>query len=228
VDQPALVIRLQRSRQAPEELYRFDRSPVHIGRGPRNELLIDHAFVSHQHGVLHFDGSGVDFIDLGSTNGSFLEGVRLESNRFTNVHAGAELAIGITRLRVKLDVRSHRGSWEHVALPSEEESIPFPTHASLEGSAHATSLAAVIELFAASFLALSQEQRAWRERIGLARPRSGLHALRDPTALLAYLLSPGHEASRVQELDVACEELLCNQRALVRAIAEDPPSLERP
>jgi hypothetical protein len=219
VDQPALIVQLRRSHHAPEELFRFERSPVHIGRGPRNELLIDHAFVSHQHGVLHFDGSGVDYIDLGSTNGSFLDGVRLESNRFATVQTGALLNIGPLRLRVKLDVRGH------LRREIEQE---LPADASVELGAHAGSLAAVIERFAESFLALSRDQRAWRARIGLRAHRSALHALEDPVALIAYLLTPGHEASRLQELEVACEELLCNERALVRAVGEVPQSLEEP
>jgi hypothetical protein len=218
VDQPALIVQLQRSYKAPEEQFRFERSPVHIGRGPRNELLIDHAFISHQHGVLHFDGSGVDYIDLGSTNGSYLDGVRLESNRFSNVQVGALLNIGPLSLRVKLDVRGQRAA-SPCATP-----VSMPADVSLEDGAQAASLAAVIERFAESFLALSHDQRAWRERLGLGRPnRSGLHTLEDPVALIAYLLTPGHEASRLEELEVACEELLCNERALVRALGDEQP-----
>jgi hypothetical protein len=221
MDQPILVVQIQRSRESAEEELRFVRSPVHIGRGPRNELQIDHAFVSHQHGVLHFDASGVDFIDLGSTNGSLLEGVRVESHRFTVVHNGAQLTMGTARLRVRLDVRSQRGA---AIMPNLPVNAGLPTDEGVE----ATALAAVIECFAASFLALAQEQRAWRERIGLARPRSGLHALADPLSLLGYLLAPGHESSRLEELEIACEELLCNERAIVRAIAEQPYSVEAP
>ncbi|HEX5657563.1 MAG TPA: FHA domain-containing protein [Polyangiales bacterium] len=234
MDQPALIVQLQRSHLAPEEQFRFERSPVHIGRGPRNELLIDHVFVSHQHGVLHFDGSGVDYIDVGSTNGSFLDGVRLESHRFNSVPTGALLNLGTLRLRVTLDVRAHRRATEReLPAPSPSAAVPGVSVAlanlSLENSGQAASLAAVIERFAESFLALSRDQRAWRERLGLARPsRSGLHALEDPVALIAYLLTPGHETSRLEELEVACEELLCNERALVRAIGQDPYPLEEP
>jgi hypothetical protein len=223
MDQPVLIVQLQRDYQAPEELHRFERSPVHIGRGPRNELRIDHVFVSHQHGVLHFDAAGVDYIDLGSTNGSYLEGVRLESHRFTDVHAGAVLGLGTLRMRVKLDVRHGR---------PEPAAAPFPaqgdhSNASLETVLHAAPLAAVIERFATSFLALSRMQRAWRERIGLGpRSRAGLAALDDPVALVGYLLTPGREATRLEELEVACEELLWNEQALVRAVGQEVPAEE--
>jgi predicted component of type VI protein secretion system len=215
MDQPSLIVDLTRGYKAPKEQFVFQRSPVHIGRGPRNELLIDHVFVSHSHGVLHFDASGVDFVDLGSTNGSFLEGARLESHCFTSVHAGALLNIGTTSLRVKLDYPRKEPPPPKRTRPQAPPSIS----ASLEGSAHAASLAAVIERFAQSFLELSRGQRQWREQLGISTTsRSGLHALEDPMALLSYLLAPGHEASRLEELGVACEELMRNELALVHAI----------
>ncbi len=221
MERPTLIVQLRRTHREPEETLRFARSPVRIGRGPRNELMIDHAFVSHQHAVLHFDESGIDFVDLGSTNGSFLEGALVTAHQFASVHMGAEIGVGIARMTVRLDLHGERRA--PLAGPSADGS----NSAALEGGVQAHALASVLDRFAASFLALSKEQRAWRERVGLEAARSGLHALRDPVALMTYLLTPGHEASRIEELEVACEELLSNERALVRALA-DEPSLEAP
>ena len=104
MERPTLVVQLRRTHREPEETLRFARSPVRIGRGSRNELVLDHAFISHQHAVLHFDESGVDFVDLGSTNGSFLDGALVAPHQFASVHAGAEVGVGIARLRVRLDL----------------------------------------------------------------------------------------------------------------------------
>jgi pSer/pThr/pTyr-binding forkhead associated (FHA) protein len=52
----------------------FSSSPVTIGRAPTNALLLDARSVSREHGVLAYTPNGLEFVDLDSSNGSFVDG----------------------------------------------------------------------------------------------------------------------------------------------------------
>lgn len=96
-----------------EEAYAFLRSPVRVGRGDLNDLRIDRPYVSSWHGVIQFDDEGIRFIDLGSTNGTYVDGARLERNKPASILPATELTIG--RLRLVLS----RGAAEGQAPPPE-------------------------------------------------------------------------------------------------------------
>lgn len=49
-----------------------------IGRSPENDVMVSNALVSRQHARLTFDDSGCRITDLGSGNGSFVNGERVE------------------------------------------------------------------------------------------------------------------------------------------------------
>jgi hypothetical protein len=76
----------------------FRRSPVRIGRNHLNDLAIDESFVSQWHGIVRFDDAATRFLDLGSTNGTFREGERLETHVEVELDADTKLAIGPLRL----------------------------------------------------------------------------------------------------------------------------------
>ncbi|HYD41570.1 MAG TPA: type VI secretion system-associated FHA domain protein [Anaeromyxobacter sp.] len=95
------------------EAYAFISSPVRVGRGDLNDLRLDRPYVSSWHGVIQFDDEGIRFIDLGSTNGTYVNGARLERNKPAAILATTELTIG--RLRLVLS----RGAAEGQAPPPE-------------------------------------------------------------------------------------------------------------
>src|SRR5215468_495809 len=72
----------------------FQRSPVRVGRNALNELTLNEGYVSLSHAVLRFDPEKIQVIDLGSTNGTLVNGVRIESNVPVTVNEGSELRIG--------------------------------------------------------------------------------------------------------------------------------------
>lgn len=76
----------------------FKRSPVRIGRNTLNDLAIDEGFVSQWHGLVRFDADNTTYIDLGSTNGTELDGSRLDKNVEVEVGPETKLAIGPLRL----------------------------------------------------------------------------------------------------------------------------------
>lgn len=75
---------------------------VRIGRAPDNDLVVADPEVSGYHAVLDWDGAVLRVHDLGSTNGTFLEGGRVDEPR--PVPERARLRLGTS---VELDVRVH-------------------------------------------------------------------------------------------------------------------------
>jgi predicted component of type VI protein secretion system len=67
-------------RSNSEKKYEFDQSPIRIGRNPLNNIVLEGNFVSGWHGIIRFDNTGTFYFDLGSTNGTCLEGKRLQKN----------------------------------------------------------------------------------------------------------------------------------------------------
>jgi Protein of unknown function (DUF3662)/FHA domain len=80
-------------------------SPVTVlGRGTEADVIVDDAGVSRRHAEVHTDGGRVRVIDLGSTNGTFVDGERV-GERGSELSDGSRITIGRTRLVV------HFGSW---------------------------------------------------------------------------------------------------------------------
>jgi predicted component of type VI protein secretion system len=67
-------------RSGSEKKYEFDQSPIRIGRNPLNNVVLEGNFVSGWHGIIRFDNTGTFYFDLGSTNGTCLDGKRLQKN----------------------------------------------------------------------------------------------------------------------------------------------------
>jgi len=68
-----------------------------IGKAAGVDLVIDDGFASGHHAQVHVDGGGgVTLVDLHSTNGTFVNGVRTQTQRLTH---GASIRIGQTEMR---------------------------------------------------------------------------------------------------------------------------------
>jgi pSer/pThr/pTyr-binding forkhead associated (FHA) protein len=70
---------------------------VRVGRADDNDLVIADLEVSRHHARLEPDGQGWRAIDLGSTNGTWVNGVRLD---VATIAAGDEVAFGGVRYTV--------------------------------------------------------------------------------------------------------------------------------
>jgi len=80
------------------EEYELDASPLTIGRGGQNELSIDgDEFASARHSRIEARRDGVWVHDLGSTNGTHVNGVRIDRPR--KLAAGDVVRVGETELR---------------------------------------------------------------------------------------------------------------------------------
>lgn len=67
---------------------------ITIGRGPDNSLPLAHQLVSRHHAEIHINGPQPVLIDLGSSNGTYLRGVRLLPNQPTLLAIGDVFQIG--------------------------------------------------------------------------------------------------------------------------------------
>jgi len=71
---------------------------VVIGRLPECEIVLSDPNVSRRHAEIHPSGASYALVDLGSTNGTKLNGVRLGPSP-TPLHDGDEIVIGTSHLR---------------------------------------------------------------------------------------------------------------------------------
>jgi predicted component of type VI protein secretion system len=68
----------------PGQTFNLDQDMTNMGRGPSNEIVINHAQVSRQHARLTRQGGTMVLEDLGSTNGTYVNGVRLTAPQTLN------------------------------------------------------------------------------------------------------------------------------------------------
>jgi pSer/pThr/pTyr-binding forkhead associated (FHA) protein len=76
----------------------LDRAMVMVGRHPQCDARLDSLWVSRRHCILTADGGEVVVRDLGSTNGTRINGQRVERGR---LRPGDEISIGHTRYRLE-------------------------------------------------------------------------------------------------------------------------------
>ncbi|MBL9037578.1 MAG: sigma 54-dependent Fis family transcriptional regulator [Archangium sp.] len=74
-----------------------------IGKAPDNDVVIDHPTVSRNHLVVRRQGDAFLVQDLGSTNGTFIDGAQV---REAFLRAGALLEVGDVQLRFQPQVRA--------------------------------------------------------------------------------------------------------------------------
>lgn len=76
--------------------FRIERPVVSIGRGEQNDVRVVHESVSASHATLVRKGETWFVLDLGSSNGTFVDGLRVAGER--ELPAGATLTLGKVKL----------------------------------------------------------------------------------------------------------------------------------
>jgi len=77
----------------------IDRERIVIGRGRKADLALAEATISRAHAVIGFEAEGFYVEDLGSTNGTTVNGARIERQR---LKADDEIQMGKLRIGVSL------------------------------------------------------------------------------------------------------------------------------
>ena len=78
----------------PGQTFMVDRDQLTLGRDPSNEIVISDPQVSRQHARITRQGKLVVIEDLGSTNGTHLNGQRLIPHQPRVLRDGDEIRLG--------------------------------------------------------------------------------------------------------------------------------------
>lgn len=90
-----------------------DRRRLSIGRSQDNDLVVSDESVSGTHAVLHLDEQGDKLEDLGSSNGTFIDGTRLEHGKRYPIRFEQQFTLGLANAVL------HRSDDGRVAITSE-------------------------------------------------------------------------------------------------------------
>ncbi len=105
----------------------FATSPVRIGRNPLNDLPLPFPFVSGWHAVVRFDDTQAKFFDLGSTNGTLLNGRKIQAGEAVVI--GGMLSVTIGKLELRFGRGEEAVSGIHPAgYPAEPPMAQQPPH----------------------------------------------------------------------------------------------------
>lgn len=103
-----LVVTIHAPKGGTSQTLRFAKSPIRIGRNQLNDISLDDPFVSEWHGTIRFDRDSVAYFDLGSTNGTVLEGVRLVKNVATPLTEASRLKVGLLYIQVTREMNDEQ------------------------------------------------------------------------------------------------------------------------
>lgn len=99
----ALLVRIDNFEDGTTQSFTFTTTPVRVGRNPLNDLPLALPFVSQWHAVVVWDAQSITYYDLGSTNGTTVQGQRLGANQPVAVTShDMEFRIGAVRLVFQL------------------------------------------------------------------------------------------------------------------------------
>jgi predicted component of type VI protein secretion system len=105
-----------------------------VGRSPLASLLLNHPYISAQHAVVRWVGGYWELRDLGSRNGTYLNGERLQSTGSIRLELGARIAFGRPEQDWELieiaapapSIRSLTEDGQDIALETDILALPSP------------------------------------------------------------------------------------------------------
>jgi predicted component of type VI protein secretion system len=202
------------SGSAADRTLTFSESPVRVGRNQLNDIAIDDPFISQWHGLIRFGEDGITYSDLGSTNGSIIEGVRLSTNVPNQLTDRSCILLGRIELAVSMRSReltgprmtigwgqqrpagSGRGSSESLSprpADARRSSGPQPAQGapvSPSGEVPSPRQQQILEAFGEAFVGLRKGYEQFGVEVGVRtiNGRTALHRARTAQAVLDYLL----------------------------------------
>jgi hypothetical protein len=106
----------------------FEVDSVLIGRTPESALQLNHPDVSRKHCCLWIRGHEIWIEDLGSSNGTFVDGIKLTAHAPQAVHPGEKITIGLkTGFTLETELEIMAPVLEYQEFPSQApEPAPEP------------------------------------------------------------------------------------------------------
>ena len=92
----------------PGKVFELAKDVVTLGRDVNNDLVINDAEVSRNHGRLTSQSGGYLIEDLASTNGTFVNGQRLTPGKPAIIVSGDKVGLGMVSLTFKTAAREPR------------------------------------------------------------------------------------------------------------------------
>lgn len=90
---------------------RIDKARIHIGRRPSNDIVLDHLAVSGRHAAIDTTSEGSFILDLGSTNGTSVNGQPIKKHLLQNDDV---IELGKYRLKFMVEVDNYVPSPEDI------------------------------------------------------------------------------------------------------------------
>lgn len=243
----AFLVRVADSATGKDRLLSFESSPVRIGRNKLNEIVFDQLFVSAWHTLVRFQGTTVTIMDLGSTNGTSLNGQKLQPQMPAQLQSPNDVAqIGSIRMTFGFAAAAEAKRAVKAAAPKKKQSawaeqtmldVVDPAEWLIRlrgesaGEARAPSsfhvrlamerVAVLLETFGRSYVELRNGSEQFGSDMGLniVTESSPLHDAKTFRIVLDYLLDWDEDGgARVEELTRAFADLGVHQVALLNGV----------
>ncbi|HKY04799.1 MAG TPA: DUF3616 domain-containing protein, partial [Blastocatellia bacterium] len=86
----------------------INRTETQMGKGPRNDIVVADPAVSASHALIKVEGNVYTVSDLGSRNGTYLNGEKIDGPR--NLNHGDVIGLGLSKLTFRLSDYSETGA----------------------------------------------------------------------------------------------------------------------
>jgi hypothetical protein len=184
----------------------FTRAPVLVGRQDANHLRLDARVVSRRHGAFLFSTNGLQYVDYGSANGTYVDSVRVAPYRPIDIRDSSVIAIVPFQIVANLNLVDARrlANDPDASTPADAVDAAAPARPAqvqpLSGDPERVQRAMrIVEILAPRLLASGSRTAAVLSPLRLAT---------SPNELIALLLDPAASDRRFEELDALLGELL--------------------
>jgi pSer/pThr/pTyr-binding forkhead associated (FHA) protein len=143
---PKLIVKLK---NRPLKTYNFTGKQITIGRLPENDITIDNLSVSRKHAVIHSVRSGYVLRDLGSKNGTLLNGEKVEHGE---LNGGDTISIG------KYEIAFQVCTGEEGAVDTLDQTVIIPRYHSECAPEKESALTAETDTFPRLYRCNDQEE----------------------------------------------------------------------